>query len=310
MSFASEVREELCKINSTDLYEMRAELYGFLLFANSFKYTEIVFSTENIKAARRFCNLLSECTGSISEMTSIKTNKKSGAYLHTVTVPDSEDIKNVFAFVMHMEKELNLRINKAIIDDREYACSFLRGVFLCCGSVSDPEREYHMEFVVPYLNLTKDLCSVIKFIGEGIGEKEFKSGYVMRKSNYVVYIKDKDTIAEMLALMGAYNANIKFIQEIIHKDIINRTNRKINSEIANSNKTAKVAAIQLEAIEKIKKNNLFDTLPDDLKELAMLRIENPEMSLRELGDNLSIPISRSGVNHRMDRILKLAQEIK
>ncbi|MDD5923775.1 MAG: DNA-binding protein WhiA [Clostridia bacterium] len=310
MSFSSQTKYELCKIQNKNDNILRAELYGYLLFAKSFKKKSIIFSTESIDSARRFCSNLSSQIGVITEMQSTQTNKKSGANLYTVTIPYNDDIDKIFDYVMHTGEEITLRINKAVLDDAESVCAFLRGVFLCAGSISDPEKEYHLEFVTPYKNLMLDLCNIIQYQSNEISDIKITPRTIVRRGSYIVYFKDKDAIAEMLAIMGASNSNIEFLQTVIQKDIINKINRRTNSEIANINKTAKAAATHLTAIQKIKDNNLFNSLSDELKEIANLRFENPEMSLRELGENLSCPISRSGVNHRLTKIVAIADSIE
>ena len=132
---------------------------------------------------------------------------------------------------------------------------------------------------------------------------------VRRKGSYVVYIKGSDNIADLLTYMGAPMSSLELVQRKIYKSVRNKVNRQINSETANSNKTAAAAAKQIIAIEKIKNTKGLEYLSDDLRELALLRLENPEYNLRELGEALSSPISRSGVNHRLMRIIEISQEL-
>ena len=307
MSFSGEIKAELCELSIGNEDTARAELYGFLLFCKSFKNDNIVFSTENADSAGRFCLLLAGCCKIIAQVKYTSTNKKSGAMLYTSSVVYKNDVSKVFDYVMHNPDDISLRINKALIDSAEAKCAFLRGVFLCTGTVSNPEREYHLEFSSPYKNVVNDLCNLISSVSEEISDIKIIPRTLIRKGNYIVYFKDKDAIAEILAIIGASKANMVFIQKTIEKDIINRTTRITNSEIANSNKTAKAAAVQLEAIKKLKTSGKFNSLSDELKELAILRYENPEMSLRELGESLNPKISRSGVNHRLNQIVEMSK---
>ena len=132
---------------------------------------------------------------------------------------------------------------------------------------------------------------------------------LVRKGMFVAYIKDSEEIADLLAFIGAPVASMNLMQEKILKSIRNDVNRKMNSEMANINKTAKASALQIEAIEKIKRVKGLESLPDDLKSIAQLRLEYPEHSLRDLGEMLTPQISRSGANHRMKRILEIAESV-
>ena len=223
----------------------------------------------------------------------------------TVTSPDFPSRNILLKFFGHSSDELSLHINRANFDSEESFPSFLRGAFLSYGNVTDPQKDYHLEFVSPFQNLAKDLSYLI----EEIEQLAVKPKIINRKGSFIVYLKDSDGISDLLTLIGAQMSALQIIQEKMLKSVRNTVNRKINSETANSNKTAKASAKQLLAIDKIKKKRGLESLPNDLYELAILRVENPESSLRELGEMLSPPISRSGVNHRIERIMELAEEL-
>lgn len=305
MSFSFETKKELCSFVNQNAVSMRAECYGFLLFAKIFSHDKIVFNTENPYTAARFMDLMAIEFSAITEKKTALTGKKDGQRLFTLSVPLSSDCERIFSELGHSRQSISLRINRANIEDEASVSAFLRGVFLCCGSVSDPKRDYHLEFSVPYNNLCSDLCRVISEISSRGKEPR----RLVRKGAFVAYIKDSEEIADLLAFIGAPIASMSLMQEKILKSIRNDVNRKMNSEMANINKTAKASAVQLEAIEKIKRLRGLDSLPDDLKSIAQLRLENPEHSLRDLGEMLLPPISRSGANHRMKRILEIAESI-
>lgn len=305
MSFSFESKKELCSFVNQNAVSMRAECYGFLLFAKLFSHDKIVFNTENPYTAARFMDLMATEFSAITEKKTALTGKKDGQRLFTLSVPLSSDCERIFSELGHSRQSISLRINRANIEDEAAVSAFLRGVFLCCGSVSDPKRDYHLEFSVPYNNLCSDLCRVISEVSSRGKEPR----RLVRKGAFVAYIKDSEEIADLLAFIGAPIASMSLMQEKILKSIRNDVNRKMNSEMANINKTAKASAVQLEAIEKIKRLRGLDSLPDDLKSIAQLRLENPEHSLRDLGEMLLPPISRSGANHRMKRILEIAENI-
>lgn len=305
MSFSFETKKELCSFVNQNAVSMRAECYGFLLFAKLFSHDKIVFNTENPYTAARFMDLMAIEFSAITEKKTALTGKKDGQRLFTLSVPLSSDCERIFSELGHSRQSISLRINRANIEDEVSVSSFLRGVFLCCGSVSDPKKDYHLEFSVPYNNLCSDLCRIISEVSSRGKEPR----RLVRKGAFVAYIKDSEEIADLLAFIGAPIASMSLMQEKILKSIRNDVNRKMNSEMANINKTAKASAVQLEAIEKIKRLRGLDSLPDDLKSIAQLRLENPEHSLRDLGEMLLPPISRSGANHRMKRILEIAESI-
>lgn len=303
MSFSFDTKKELCNADSQNASCMRAECYGFLLFAKTFTHDKIIFNTENPYTALRFMELMVSSFGVIVEKKTALTGKKTSDRLFTLTVPIASECEYIYSELGHSASNISLRINRANLDEEGTVSSFLRGAFLCCGSVSDPKKDYHLEFSVPYKNLCSDLCRIISEISSR--GKEPKQ--LNRKGMFVSYIKDSEEIADMLALMGAPIASMNLMQEKILKSIRNSVNRRNNSELANINKTAKASAVQLEAIEKIKRIKGIEFLPDDLKSIALLRLENPEHSLRDLGEMLLPPISRSGANHRMKRILEIAE---
>ena len=228
---------------------------------------------------------------------------KTGTKKHTAYVKSDSDKEKVFEKFGHSLKETSLRINRANIQDECCVSSFLRGVFLSCGMVTDPERGYHLEFVVPYKKLSSDL---IKFFDE----LELSPKYIVRKGNHIVYFKISESIEDILAVIGAQDASLYLMNVKIEKDVKNKVNRIINFEMSNISKTVEAANIQLESIAYINKKIGISALPDNLQSIAKLRLENPEASLKDLGNMLDEPISRSGVNHRLDRIVKIAEKLK
>ena len=162
-----------------------------------------------------------------------------------------------------------------------------------------------MEFVVSFLNLARDFMTLLS----EISALDLQPAFINRKGAYVIYIKGSERIADLLTYMGASYAAMELMQVKMVKEVRNYVNRKTNFETANIDKTVSAAAKQVAAIEKIVKGVGIESLPEELRELATLRYENPEMSLRELGEGLSEPISRSGVNHRLQRIMKLAENL-
>ena len=305
MSFSSDVKQELCRVELIDEKQKYAQCYGLLLFASKFSHREIVFKTENIYTANLFESLITELfTPIIEKQSALKIkNTNSSLYKFSVILPDS--CKYIYENFGHNVKDLKLRINRANMDTTELYADFLRGVFLSCGSVTDPQKGYHLEFSVQHKTLAENLILLIN----EIEVLDVKPKLTQRKGGYVVYIKGNDAICDFLGYICAGNSVMVMIEASAFKEIRNKINRQRNSEIANIHKLASASARQINAIKKIINSGKFDELPDELKALANLRLENPEMSLKELGDTLTPNISRSGVNHRLQRLLDIAERI-
>lgn len=305
MSFASETKIELCKTMPQNSCCQKAECYGLLLFGRCFSSHAITITTENSAAAHRAAQLTAGSAGAIVDITTSLQRRKERKSAYTVMVNGDDQRNTVLSFFGHTGGEISLHINRANIENDCCACAFLRGVFLSCGTVTDPQKDYHLEFVVPFMNLAKDLSA---FIGEVFQLDSYPS-VLNRKGAFVVYIKGSEGVADILTFMGAGNAAMELMQAKMLKELRNNVNRKTNFETANIDKTAQAAAEQVVAIEKIMGLTGISSLPDELQELAMLRYRNPEMSLRELGQALSEPLSRSGINHRLQRIVEFAKEL-
>ena len=296
MSFSSEVKTEITKIENISSCCFHAQVYGLVLFAHFSKYN-LSITSENSDVFDLYLTYLKDYCG-VKPTISDTGTKKMTAYLRT----DAEKTK-VFEKFGHILSETSLRINRANISDECCQSAFLRGVFLACGTVTDPERGYHLEFVVPYKRLCMDF---MKFLDElGLNPK-----YIVRKGNHIVYFKDSESIEDILAIIGAQSASLHIMGIKIEKDVKNTVNRRLNFEMSNINKTVNAANLQVEAIEYIEKTSGISSLPDNLQILARLRLENPEASLSELEKMLDEPISRSGINHRLNRIIKMAENIK
>ena len=266
MSFSSQVKAELAAVENTPCC-MHAQTYGLLLFSRAFSFVEMSMQTDTEQIARMY----------------------------------REGIQREAGAFGHEKGELALRLNRANLAGDCCMVALLRGAFLACGTLTDPEKDYHLEFVVPYRYISRDLAKLLH-------EWNLAPKQLERKGSHVVYCKDSERIEEILTLMGAQNAALELMGIKMYKDMRNNINRKINFETANISRTANAAAEQVYAIETILEHAGLESLPEELKEIALLRLENPEMSLRELGEALSEPISRSGVNHRLRRLVSIAQE--
>lgn len=306
MSFSSDTKKELCRIQ-TKLDEMvKAEAYGLLLFCRKFSDSEISFKTESSEAAQRFADIITAHTGSVVEIKKSLSARKNEASLYTVSVANVDDCKRIFDYFGHGNGEVSLRINRANIEFEVCAAAFLRGAFLTCGNITAPESEYHLEFNVSHKNLSEDLCKLIYETTEFVGGRAIIPKSVSRRGAYVVYIKDSEDISDFLTLMGAGNASMAVMQVKILKDYENAKNRQINSQLANTDKIVSAAAKQVQAINILSENGRLGSLSEELQEVAEIRKQYPLASLKELCTYFETPISKSGLNHRLNKLIELA----
>ncbi|MDO4419677.1 MAG: DNA-binding protein WhiA [Ruminococcus sp.] len=306
MSFAGEVKKELCKADISINARRLSECYGLLLYSRKFSEQEIKLKTEAICVAERFCEHMSTLFGAIVEKKSTLRATKEDINLHSIKVLIESDCKRIFNYFGHSSNTPTLRVNRANIEDEQCISAFLRGAFLSCGSVNDPQKNYHLEFCVPFKNLCNDLCTLM---GE-IDECSLSPRTMVRGGTHVVYLKDSEQITDLLTYMGASNSAMDIMSAKAYKQMRNITNRRINSELANISRTAEAGARILNAIEIIEAERGLNSLADNLREVAELKRNNPELSLSALGSLLDPPISRSGVNHRLNKLISIADEIK
>ncbi len=309
MSFSSDTKKELCKVQLKLDEMIKAEAYGTVLFCKKFSSEEIYFKTESSEAARRFADIITVCTDSVVEIQKSLSARKNEASLYKVSVPNSSDCKRIFEYFGHDNNQVPLRINRANIEFEICAAAFLRGAFLTCGNITSPESEYHLEFNVAHKNLSDDLCKLIYEASEFVGGRAIIPKTVSRRGSYVVYIKDSEDISDFLTLMGAGNASMNVMQVKILKNAENARNRQINSQLANTDRMLSAAAKQVKAINVLSESGKLNTLSEELQEVARIRKEYPLVSLKELCTYFENPISKSGLNHRLNKLIELADII-
>ncbi len=298
MSFSSDVKRELCETLPEKPCCRKAQLYGMLEAGRSFSAKKISLQTENDFVAACYTQLLREIAG-VDTLCSDSPGK--GNKFHTLTVPD-EQCRSVWELFGHDSSAYAVRLNRANFECDDCGPAYLRGIFLTCGAMTSPQIGYHMEFSIPYYHLAKDWKALFS-------EWELGAREIRRKGSYVLYFKESEQIEDCLTRMGAVGASLELMNIKMVKDIRNKANRITNCESANIDKTVAAASRQIAAVQTILRVCGLDALPEDLRELALIRLENPEYSLRELGEALTPPISRSGVNHRLNRIMEFASNL-
>ena len=289
MSFSSNIKQELNKnSNLSNKKIVKQELVGYLISGNIniMKNKEIKFSTESDYNINRFSRLL--------------TN---------LNIDHSIDIVGKNFVISLKVKEIDfvhfnnndILINE-IPDAEEERKAIIRGLFMGAGSINNPEKEYHLEMEV----INQDNMDIILKL---LLDFEIKAKNMENKNKYYIYLKDGEEISKFLALIGASKAVMKFEDIRIQKEMRGKVNRLVNCETANLNKTINASVEQIAAIKKLQKTGEFKKLDENLKEIALLRLENPNMPLIELGKNLSKPIGKSGVNYRLKKIMEIANEL-
>ena len=312
MSFSSQVKEELSRQFHKSRHCQIAEIAAILGFSGKLEQSEegdiLRIYTENLPLARKYFILMKETFQAVCSI-SVRQN----IYLHktrvfVVSLAEREKVKKVLkALKWRNEKNEDIRkgslVNRVLVQNSCCRRAFIRGAFLSAGSMSDPEKSYHFEIVCDGEEKAKQLMEIINSF-------EMDSKIVMRKKNYVVYLKEGSQIVDMLNIMKAHVALMNLENVRIIKEMRNSVNRQVNCETANINKTVNAAVKQLEDINYIKNTIGLDNLPDNLKEVAIARLHYPQAPLKELGTFLEPPVGKSGVNHRLRKLSEVAEDLR
>ena len=291
ISFSSKLKTDLCKIKPTGCCRL-AEMYGLLLFGRSFCKDDISLRTANADTAEIYASLLKVCF-------SVHTVTEEGRGWYIVSVPGEADREKVINHYTGGENDWIFNPKHL----KRTCCrqAFIRGAFLSSGSMNDPEKSYHLEFAVKDPTLSFAFAAFLELCG-------YKPHTSVRKSVTALYYNDSNIIEELLGTMGAMSVTLELMETKIIKDMRNKLNRQTNFETSNITKTVNAAVAQNEAISFLEKQNLLGTLPDELRDVALLRKNNPDASLSELCNLCGGAISRSGMNHRLKKIIDIAEE--
>lgn len=283
MSFSADIKKELSKVNNwKDKEILEAQFLGYILTGNTINENNLLeFITENEFNIEMFYKIL------FNLQIEYEPSRRGKTFVATISI--NKDV----------EEFMNLKITS----NQEIQRAIVKGAFMGAGSITDPEKQYHLEIIFQEKNNAEYISNICKSFGINLKLLE-------QNEKIELYIKDSEEISKFLALIGANKAMLSFEDTRLTKEVKNNVNRLVNCETANLNKIVNASVNQINDIKLIKNLNKFDELPDYLKEIAILRLENPDASLKALGEMLENPIGKSGVNHRLQKIHEYAEELK
>lgn len=296
MSFCSKAKAELCKIPISKTCCAVAESYGVLLFCNTFSPTSIRIVTESRDFAQRLPKLFQKAFSLKFDQTPETEQGK-----QIFSMDDPRKIHRIYdVFGLEAATTVALQVNLGILEEDCCRVAFLRGAFMAGGSVTDPEKRYHLELATSHLRVSRE----VKHLMEEVG---FAPKCVTRAGSHVLYFKQSDQIEDFLTTLGAPVCAMGIMEAKVEKDLRNGVNRRVNCETANLGKAVDAAQEQLAAIRRLKERGLYEELPQKLKETAQLRQDHPEATLLELSQMQDPPVSKSAINHRMRKLLDLSR---
>ena len=296
MSFSSDVKKELLRVSDSARHCKIALLAAFVNYCGFYDGESFIFVSENRGIIEKTAELTSELVDMTADIEEYENR-------YCVKI-DSRDKAEKLANITLGQRDYDSpAINPQAVSSLCCKRAYIRGCFICAGSVSDPQKQYHLEIS----NGDYDHAAALKSLITSFG---IDAKIILRKNHYIVYIKEGEQIVDMLNIMSAYKALLDFENLRVVKDLRNNLNRIVNCETANLNKVVSAGVRQTEAIEYIKRTVGLGYLSPSLEEMAKLRLEYPDISLKELGEKLRPPVGKSGVNHRLKKICAIADSLK
>lgn len=308
MSFSVLAKNELARTVAENDCCAIAELSAFAHMTGRIELKgkgnfEFYMNTEHAPTAR--CMLLLIKTRlKIHAKLVTKENKLKKKHIYTILVDEYDESRKLLKMLKFLDEEgsMHFEVSEELTKNECCKISFLRGSFLGSGSISDPEKGYHLEFVANTQVFAEGLLNILR-------EYEIKARQIKRKETFVVYIKEGDSIIKLLTLIGAYSSILKLENIRISKDMKNDINRAANCEAANYSKTVDASIKQIQAIIKLKDSGELEKLPPQLLNVAEVRINNKFASLSELVVILDDKVGKSGLNHRLRKICEIADNL-
>ena len=314
LSFSSTTKNELSRIDIEENCCILAELAALIRMNGSIQINgvgrvNLKFSTENAAIARRIFTLIKSLYNIQTEVMVRKNKqlKKNNNYLVFIDYSNNAEKILLDTGVLKQDKysyySISYSIPEHLVKERCCKRAYIRGAFLGGGSISNPEKTYHLEFVTNSKEHSEDLCNLINTFG-------LNSKIVIRKDNYVVYLKEGEQIVDLLNIIEAHTSLLKLEDIRILKEVRNNVNRIVNCETANLAKTINASIRQINNIKYIDSVIGINNLPENLIDIARLRVENRDASLKELGEMLNPSVGKSGVNHRLRKLDEIAEDLK
>lgn len=313
MSFSSDVKEELARHIGSARHCRIAELAVMLCYCGRIETDQngrlrIVLETENALVARKSFTLYKKTFHIDTEIAEWTLGRQGRSAVYSIVLEKPEEVDRVLRSMKLIGKDGKLctenhTLNPLLIKSRCCQRACLRGAYLAVGSMSDPEKSYHLELVCEYEAQALQLRNIIAGFG-------MEAKIVQRKKYYVVYLKEGSGIVDFLNLTEAHVSLMNFENLRILKEMRNSINRRVNCEAANITRTVAAASRQVEDIESIRDTCGLGVLPDNLREMAEVRLEYPDTPLKELGQYLQPPVGKSGVNHRLRKLSEFAEQIR
>ena len=269
-----------------------------VLFCNTFSASGIRIVTENRDFAQRLPKLFHKAFG-----LDFDTMPDSDQGKQIFAVENPEKLQRIFAaFGLDVASTVTLHVNLSVLEDECCRVSFLRGAFLAGGSVTDPEKRYHLELATSHLKVSREVYSLMLELGFAVKD-------TTRSGSYILYFKQSDYIEDILTALGAPVCAMHIMEAKVEKDLRNGVNRRVNCETANLTKVVDAAQEQLSAIRRLEASGQFNELPDKLRKTALLRKEYPEATLSELAQMQDPPLTKSAMNHRMRKLVELSKQM-
>ncbi len=296
-TFSAKVKRELCRDQMKKHCCCVAEAYGMLLFGNSFTPELIKVVTENPDITRRIPVLFKKAFDIDEEL-----EIQAGGAKVIFSLKDKKAIDRIYdAVSLSREKAVAAHLNFGVLEEEHCRAAFIRGAFLAGGSVSDPEVGYHLELATTHIQVGRQVQALMV-------DMELEPKSTVRKANHVLYFKNSVKIEEFLTLIGAGVSAMDVMSAKIYKDVRNDMNRRVNCDLANTDKTVDAAQMQIAAIRKIEEAGGLEAMGEKLLQTARVRLENPESTLVEMCEMFDPPVTKSCLNHRLRRIVELAKE--
>mgnify|MGYP004521207309 CR=1 FL=1 len=312
MSFSSNVKNELSRHYGSSRHCNIAEIAAILNMCGQITEAPhgfmVKIQTENVAVARKYFTLLKKTFNIDSDILIRRNSQLNKNRVYMLYLRDSRLAEKVLLATGLLQRDraeavIRNRISSLVVSASCCKRAYIRGAFLASGSVADPEKTYHLEFVTADAAYGRQLRDLINSF-------DLDAKIVKRKEHYVVYLKEGDQIVNLLNIMEAHVALMELENVRILKDMRNNVNRIVNCETANLNKTISAAIQQLEDIQYLAEHNEIAKLPPALRSVAEARMEQPDASLKELGESLNPPVGKSGVNHRLRKLSELADTLR